>query len=175
MKEKISSMTKLLLEFRQLRFHFVKIGHYARVVVAIDVLDHAGTINHKSCALWHTAHPQSDLRKKGLIDGVVDARDLVLIVAQKRHRDSFFPGPGFLCKRIISADSVDRRVHLGVGGEVGADTTHFRRAGAGKRHWEKCEQSVSFAEVFAQRNLFRSIRRFSGQSEIRSFCSNSEW
>src|SRR5207237_9943887 len=124
---------------------------------------------HKSCAFWHTAHAESDLRKKGLVNGVVDARDAVLIVAQKRHRDSFFPGPGFLRKRIISADSVDRRVHLGVDGEVGADATHFRRARARKRHWEKCEQGVSFAEIFAQGDLLWSISRFIRLSVIRVF------
>src|SRR5437763_8642656 len=129
-------------QLREVCYHFVDIGHYARVVVTIDILDHSGTINHKGCALWHTAHAQSDLRKKRLVNGVVDARDAVLIVAQKRHRDSFFPGPGFLRKRIISADSVDRRVHLGVDGEVGADATHFRRARARTRHWVTCEEGA---------------------------------
>jgi hypothetical protein len=162
-------------QLRQLRFHFVEIRHYARVIVTIDVLDEASTINDKGCALWHTAHSQPDLREKGLVDGIVDAGDLVFIVAQEWHYDSFLPGPGFLGERIVPTDSVNRGVHLSVGGKVRADTTHFGRARARKRHWEKCQQSVSFAEIFAQGDLLRSICRFRGQSEIRSFCSNREW
>jgi hypothetical protein len=39
-------------------------------------------------------------------------------------------------------------------------TVRYRRAGAGKRHREKQEERVGFAEVLAQFDLFGSIGSF---------------
>ena len=67
-------------------------------------------------------------------------RDLVFVIAQKRHLDIFFLRPRFLRERIVAADSVNRRVQSRVGGQVDADAAHFRRARAGKRHREKASR-----------------------------------
>ena len=57
------------------------IRHNARVVITIDVLNYAGTINYEGGAFRHTAHAQSDLRQEGIVVCTIHVRDFVFVVA----------------------------------------------------------------------------------------------
>src|SRR4029453_5209998 len=147
-------------QFFQFRFDLLEIWQLPRVVITLGELNPPVLGDDERRAFRHASHAKVHLRQERVVHHAIFLCDLMVVVAQQRHRDLLFLRPCFLRKRIIAANSINSSVQTSITIQARTGLAHFRGARARERHRKEKQQGVSFPEILAQPDLFGPVGRF---------------
>lgn len=150
----------------------LEIREVAGAVIDLCILYDTCLIDEESGPLGNSTHDEVLLGKELIISDAVSFGGLVIIIGKELEADALLFGPGRLREWIVTGNSEDFAIQVGVGSESSGDFTKLLGANAGEGHGDKKKKDVLLAGDFGESDNFRTTLAESDEGKIRGLIAN---